>query len=198
MDATKRLLTAMIERNEVEIDDIASVLFSLTPDLRAVFPALGAREMGWTQRADVAFLRNRRARVARARHPRADARQYHANDSMQSNTSISTERSCCAPISLATTDDLADAVRWHYRHRIDRRFDRACRARTRLGGAGIRPRPGCRKRRIRKGAIDRIAERDEIYGGADVVVRSRRMSAARSKRLDHLRWRVLRRRSAHH
>ena len=48
VDATKRLLTAMIERNEVEIDDIASVLFSLTPDLRAVFPALGAREMGWT------------------------------------------------------------------------------------------------------------------------------------------------------
>jgi chorismate mutase len=46
--ATKRLLTAMTERNDVALDDIASVLFSLTPDLRAVFPALGAREMGWT------------------------------------------------------------------------------------------------------------------------------------------------------
>ncbi len=46
--ATKRLLTAMIERNTVALDDIASVLFSLTADLRAVFPALGAREMGWT------------------------------------------------------------------------------------------------------------------------------------------------------
>ncbi|MHB8147184.1 MAG: chorismate mutase [Vulcanimicrobiaceae bacterium] len=45
--ATKRLLCAMVERNGVEIDDIASVLFSLTPDLHAVFPALGAREMGW-------------------------------------------------------------------------------------------------------------------------------------------------------
>jgi chorismate mutase len=45
--ATKRLLRAMIEQNQVELDDIASVLFSLTPDLRAVFPALGAREMGW-------------------------------------------------------------------------------------------------------------------------------------------------------
>ena len=45
--ATKRLLLNMIERNGVEIDDIASVLFSLTPDLRAEFPALGAREMGW-------------------------------------------------------------------------------------------------------------------------------------------------------
>jgi chorismate mutase len=48
VDATKRLLTAMTERNDVALDDIASVLFSLTPDLRAVFPALGAREMGWT------------------------------------------------------------------------------------------------------------------------------------------------------
>ena len=37
----------MIQQNEVELDDSASVLFSLTPDLRAVFPALGAREMGW-------------------------------------------------------------------------------------------------------------------------------------------------------
>lgn len=48
VDATKRLLTAMVERNDVALDAIASVLFSLTPDLRAVFPALGAREMGWT------------------------------------------------------------------------------------------------------------------------------------------------------
>lgn len=47
VDATKRLLCAMIERNDVELDDIASVLFSLTPDLRAAFPALGARELGW-------------------------------------------------------------------------------------------------------------------------------------------------------
>jgi monofunctional chorismate mutase len=45
--ATKRLLSEMVARNGVELDDIASVLFSLTPDLRAGFPALGAREMGW-------------------------------------------------------------------------------------------------------------------------------------------------------
>ena len=45
--ATKRLLSEMVERNGVELDDIASILFSLTPDLRAVFPALGARELGW-------------------------------------------------------------------------------------------------------------------------------------------------------
>ena len=45
--ATKRLLGEMVARNGVELDDIASVLFSLTRDLHAGFPALGAREMGW-------------------------------------------------------------------------------------------------------------------------------------------------------
>ncbi len=45
--ATKRLLREMATRNGVETDAIASILFSLTPDLRAVFPALGARELGW-------------------------------------------------------------------------------------------------------------------------------------------------------
>ncbi len=47
LTATKRLLREMTERNGVETEDIASILFSLTPDLRAVFPALGARELGW-------------------------------------------------------------------------------------------------------------------------------------------------------
>jgi len=37
----------MIEQNGVALDDIASVLFSVTPDLRATFPAGAAREMGW-------------------------------------------------------------------------------------------------------------------------------------------------------
>lgn len=47
--ATKRLLSEMVARNGVELDDIASVLFSLTRDLHASFPALAAREMGWVQ-----------------------------------------------------------------------------------------------------------------------------------------------------
>jgi chorismate mutase len=45
--ATKRLLTEIVHRNEIELDDIASILFTVTPDLRAGFPALAAREMGW-------------------------------------------------------------------------------------------------------------------------------------------------------
>ena len=45
--ATKRLLVEMTKRNGIEVDDIASILFTVTPDLRAGFPALAAREMGW-------------------------------------------------------------------------------------------------------------------------------------------------------
>jgi chorismate mutase len=47
-DATRRLLLEIVTRNEIAIDDIASVLFTLTPDIRAAFPALAARDMGWT------------------------------------------------------------------------------------------------------------------------------------------------------
>jgi chorismate mutase len=46
--ATQRLLKEMMRRNEIELDDIASILFTVTPDLHAGFPALAAREMGWT------------------------------------------------------------------------------------------------------------------------------------------------------
>lgn len=49
LSATKRLLREMADRNGVEIEEIASILFSLTPDLCAAFPALGARELGWVQ-----------------------------------------------------------------------------------------------------------------------------------------------------
>ena len=45
--ATERLLREITLRNGIELDDIASVLFTLTPDLRACFPALAARDMGW-------------------------------------------------------------------------------------------------------------------------------------------------------
>ncbi len=48
LNASRRLLREIVSRNKVEIDDIASVLFSVTPDLSAAFPALGVREMGWT------------------------------------------------------------------------------------------------------------------------------------------------------
>lgn len=45
--ATERLLQEIVRRNAIELEDIASVLFTLTPDLHASFPALAARDMGW-------------------------------------------------------------------------------------------------------------------------------------------------------
>jgi chorismate mutase len=46
--ATQRLVTELLLQNAVEPADIASILFSLTPDLHAMFPALAVREMGLT------------------------------------------------------------------------------------------------------------------------------------------------------
>jgi chorismate mutase len=46
--ASKELLAAIIDANDVGVDDIASVFFSTTPDLNAEFPALAARHMGWS------------------------------------------------------------------------------------------------------------------------------------------------------
>ena len=46
-DATRELLHEIIARNSLEIDEIVSVVFTATNDLKSVFPALAAREMGW-------------------------------------------------------------------------------------------------------------------------------------------------------
>lgn len=44
--ATGELLDAMITRNEVDPDDLVSMIFTATPDLDAEFPALAARRLG--------------------------------------------------------------------------------------------------------------------------------------------------------
>ena len=43
---TKELLTAMLTRNDVAIDDLVSVIFTATADLSADFPAAAARALG--------------------------------------------------------------------------------------------------------------------------------------------------------
>jgi chorismate mutase len=48
LDATERLLREIVAENGIAPADIASALFTLTPDLRAQFPAAAARRMGWT------------------------------------------------------------------------------------------------------------------------------------------------------
>ncbi len=45
--ATEQLLTLMTRENEICSEDIISIIFSLTADLDAVFPAEAARQMGW-------------------------------------------------------------------------------------------------------------------------------------------------------
>ena len=46
LDATQRLLSAMLDRNAVETGDLISILFTATDDLTSVFPAEAARRMG--------------------------------------------------------------------------------------------------------------------------------------------------------
>ncbi len=41
------LLTTLLDRNGVVLDDLISVLFTATPDLRSMFPATAAREVGF-------------------------------------------------------------------------------------------------------------------------------------------------------
>lgn len=49
LQASTELLSALVEANGVEADDVASAFFSTTPDLTAEFPALAAREsLGWS------------------------------------------------------------------------------------------------------------------------------------------------------
>jgi chorismate mutase len=47
LDATERLLRAIVAENGIDPEDIASGLFTLTPDLVSQFPAVAARRMGW-------------------------------------------------------------------------------------------------------------------------------------------------------
>jgi chorismate mutase len=48
LSKTRTLLEAMVRENKVKAADVATAIFSLTPDLNAEFPAIAARQMGWT------------------------------------------------------------------------------------------------------------------------------------------------------
>lgn len=43
-----QLLSTLFERNELDADDLVSILFTATEDLRSVAPAAGARDFGLT------------------------------------------------------------------------------------------------------------------------------------------------------
>ena len=61
LTGTRALLTGITRANGMAVDDIAAVFFSTTPDLTAEYPALAARQLGWT---DVAFLCSHEMHVA--------------------------------------------------------------------------------------------------------------------------------------
>lgn len=46
VDATVGLLEQMLQRNEAVVEDLISVVFTATVDLRAEFPAAAARKLG--------------------------------------------------------------------------------------------------------------------------------------------------------
>ena len=47
LSATRQLVALMVRRNNIDRKDVASAIFTTTPDLDAEFPALAARQLGW-------------------------------------------------------------------------------------------------------------------------------------------------------
>src|SRR5215469_9013271 len=47
LEGTAELVAAVMSRNDLTPDDVISVLFTMTPDLTAEFPALAARKIGF-------------------------------------------------------------------------------------------------------------------------------------------------------
>jgi chorismate mutase len=45
---TKKLLNEIIVKNDIVEEDIASIIFTVTKDLDAAFPAVAARQLEWT------------------------------------------------------------------------------------------------------------------------------------------------------
>jgi chorismate mutase len=47
LEGATELVSAVMSRNDLTPDDVISVLFTMTPDLTAEFPALAARKIGF-------------------------------------------------------------------------------------------------------------------------------------------------------
>ena len=48
LGAARELLDEIVRANNVRHEHVASIIFTTTPDLTAEFPAVAAREAGWT------------------------------------------------------------------------------------------------------------------------------------------------------
>ena len=47
--ATRDLLTEIAAANDLRPEDLTSILFTMSPDLNAEYPALAARQLGWIE-----------------------------------------------------------------------------------------------------------------------------------------------------
>lgn len=48
IEETKKMLCEIVEKNDLQREDIISAIFTTTRDLDAAYPAVGARQIGWT------------------------------------------------------------------------------------------------------------------------------------------------------
>ena len=46
LSSTRELVSAVMEANDLGTEDVISIVFTATPDLRSEFPAVAARELG--------------------------------------------------------------------------------------------------------------------------------------------------------
>ncbi len=47
LEGTRELLYQLVEANSIQAEDVASVLFTVTADIKSAFPARAARQLGW-------------------------------------------------------------------------------------------------------------------------------------------------------
>ena len=49
LNASEELLKSIIKANDLKMENVAAIIFTLTPDLNAEFPARAARRLGWNE-----------------------------------------------------------------------------------------------------------------------------------------------------
>lgn len=49
LEATRELLAAIADANDIDVENVASAIFTTSPDLDAAFPAVAARGFGWDE-----------------------------------------------------------------------------------------------------------------------------------------------------
>ena len=116
LQATHELLAAMVSANNVGPEDVASAIFTVTPDLNAAFPARAAREFGWQHvplldavEIDVAGGLPRTVRVLvhwNTDRPIYDRRHVYLRDAVRLRPDLVADE---LPAVLATSEDTPPA-----------------------------------------------------------------------------------------